>query len=209
MGDFQPNPNTAAPLADSHDVATTGDTIGNKADTAHATAATTSIVSLIRYIISVVGALADVASEAVGAATVVALLRAIIVRLGFIRAGGRVTTFPDAAGGAALLAGAANTYGALVNVSGALAADSIVTALDFDTPAVAVEPCQWELSYGAGANIVATGMIGFDTAVGTYPTINLVGQCGIIPTGATLQVRIRSASGATTALVHCSTMPAV
>lgn len=122
--------------------------------------------------------------------------------------GAQVTTFPNAAAGAALTAGAANTYGALVSVSGALAAPSLVTALDFDTPAVAIEPCQWELSYGAGASIVATGMIGFDTAVGTYPTIPMLGQCGLIPTGATLQVRIRSATGGTTCNCHCSTMPA-
>ena len=121
--------------------------------------------------------------------------------------GRRVTTFPDAAAGAALTAGIANTWGALVNVSGALAAESLVTALDFDTPAVAIEPTQWELSYGAGATVVATGMVGFDTAVGTYPTIEMLGRCNAIPAGATLQVRIRSATGGTTCLCHCSTMP--
>ncbi len=123
--------------------------------------------------------------------------------------GRRVTTFPDAAAGAGLTAGGANTYGALVSVSGALAAASTVVAIDADTPAVAIEPTQWELSYGAGATVVATGMFGFDTAVGTYPSINMVGQCGVIPAGATLQVRIRSATGGTTCNVHCSTMPLV
>ena len=123
--------------------------------------------------------------------------------------GAAVTTFPDAATGAGLAAGAANTYGALVSVSGALAADSLVTALDFDTPAVAIEPTQWELSYAAGVTVVATGMIGFDTAVGTYPTIPMLGQCGVIPAGETLKVRIRSATGGTTCNCHCSTMPTV
>lgn len=121
--------------------------------------------------------------------------------------GAAVATYPDAAAGAALAAGAANTYGALVNVSGALAADALVTAIDFDTPAVAVEPTQWELSYNAGADIVATGMINFDTAVGTYPTIPMLGQGGVIPAGETLQLRIRSATGGTTCNAHVSTMP--
>jgi hypothetical protein len=121
--------------------------------------------------------------------------------------GDAIETFPDAAAGAALTAGLANTYGALVNVSGALAADSVVVSLDFDTPAVAIEPTQWELSYDAGATVIATGMIGFDTAVGTYPSINLLGTCGTIAAGETLQVRIRSATGGTTCNAHCTTMP--
>jgi hypothetical protein len=123
--------------------------------------------------------------------------------------GTQVATYPDAAAGAALTAGIANTYGALVNVSAAMAADSLVAAIDFDTPAVAIEPTQWELSYDAGATVVATGMIGFDTAVGTYPTIPMLGQCGVIPAGETLQLRIRSATGGTTCNAHVSTMPVV
>lgn len=124
-------------------------------------------------------------------------------------AGGVVSTYPDAAAGAALTAGAADTYGALVSVSGALAADSRVVMLDFDTPAVAIEPTQWELSYDTGASVVATGMICFDTAVGSYPPISLLGTCGVIPAGETLQVRIRSATGGTTCNAHLSTMPAL
>ena len=121
---------------------------------------------------------------------------------------GVVTTFPTTAAGAALTAGAANTYGALVSVSGALAAASRLVTLDFDTAAVAIEPTQWELSYGAGANVVATGMAGFDTAVGTNPPINLIGVGGVIPAGATLQLRIKSATGGTTCNAHLSTTPA-
>jgi hypothetical protein len=116
-----------------------------------------------------------------------------------------IATFPDAAAGAALTAGAADTYGALVDISGALAADSRVCLLSFDTPAVAIEPVQWELSYDGGAEVIATDVIGFDTAVGTYPPISLFGMCPIIPAGETLQLRIRSATGGTTCNAHLST----
>ena len=108
---------------------------------------------------------------------------------------GVVTTFPDAATGTALTAGGANAYGALANVSGALAAASRLVSLDLDTPAVAIEPCQWELSYAAGVTVVATGMVGFDTAVGTYPAINLIGVGGVIPAGATLAVQDQERDG--------------
>lgn len=152
----------------------------------------------------VIGNKEDAAAETADVVSLVGLARAIIAKLN----GGAVTTYPNAATGAALTAGAADTYGALVSVSGALGAASRVCFLDFDTPAVAIEPTQWELSYDAGASVVATGMIGFDTAVGTYPPIDLFGKCGIIPAGETLQVRIRSATGGTTCLAHLSTCPA-
>ena len=153
----------------------------------------------------VIGNKEDIANEAVDVVSIIGLERAILAKLN----GGAVETFPDSAAGAALLAGIANTYGALVSVSGALAAASRVVSLDFDTPAVAIEQTQWQLSYGAGASVVATGVIGFDTAVGTYPPISLLGCCGVIPAGSTLQVMIRSATGGTTCNAHLSTMPAL
>jgi len=152
----------------------------------------------------VIGNKTDAAADTADVVSLVALARKLIAR----GAGGVVSVFPDAAAGAALLAGAANTYGDLVSVSGALGAASRVVSLTFNTPAVAIEPTEWQLSYGAGASVVATGVVGFGTAVGTYPPINLLGTCGVIPAGSTLQVKIRSASGATTCNVHCATMPA-
>ena len=144
-------------------------------------------------------------SDTTGGDSIVALIKRLIEYAN----GNVVTAFPAAGAGTAFTAGAADTYGALASVSGALGADSRVVMLDFDTPAVAIEPTLWELSYGAGASVVATGMINFDTAVGTYPPINLLGTCGVIPSGSTLQVRIQSATGGTTCNAHLSTMPAL
>lgn len=177
-------------------------TIGKISDTASATA-TASIRSHILNLIAVLGAAADAASDSAGVSAV-ALLRKLLAR----DAGGVVSVFPDAAAGAALTAGAANTYGDLVSVSGALAAASRVVSLVFDTPAVAIEPCQWQLSYGAGATVVASGIVPFKTDVGTHQVISLLGTCGVIPAGSTLQVKIRTATGGTTCKVHCATMPA-
>jgi hypothetical protein len=117
--------------------------------------------------------------------------------------------FPDAAAGAAMLAGAANTYGNYVAVSGALAVDSVLVRLTLDTPAVNIEPCEWELSHGAAHTVIATDVIGFGTAVGTYPPIELKGEGGLIDAGETISLRIRTATGATTCNAHLSTMPAL
>ena len=194
--------------ADSADNDLSFEVIGNKTDTV----AGDSLVSLakqnaaaIAVVDAVQGDLTDAADETAATSTQVAMLRALVGKAN----GGAVATYPDAATGAALTAGAANVYGALVSVSGALAADSRCVFLDFDTPAVAVEPVQWELSYDSGASVVATGVIGFATAAGTYPPIDLSGKCGIIPAGETLQLRIRSATGGTTCNAHLSTMAAI
>lgn len=196
------------PTQNSADNVVVSDVVGNKTDTIAGDSLYSQHLigqAALAVVDAVQGDLVDVADETAATSTQVAMLRALLAK----ENGGVLATFPDAAAGAALAAGIANTYGALVAVSGALGADSRLGFLDFDTPAVAVEPCQWELSYAAGVSIVATGVIGFATAAGTYPPIDLSGKCGIIPAGATLQVRIRSATGGTTCNAHLSTMPAL
>ena len=199
------------PAADVADNAVMSDVLGNKTDTE---AGDSVYANLIRpladsadnvHMADVVGSKDDAAAETADVVSVIGLARALVAKSN----GGRVTTYPAAAAGTALTAGAANTHGAYGDVSGALAAASRVVSLNFNTPGVAIEPVFWELSYAAGAGVVAEGVIGFGTAVGTYPPINLLGTCGIIPAGATLQVRIQSATGGTTCNVHCSTMPAL
>jgi hypothetical protein len=128
-----------------------------------------------------------------------------------IAAGGAVATYPVLAAGATVTAGAANTYGALVELAaaGAVTVDSRLASVCIRTPSAA-QTGKILLVHTTGVP-VSLCEVDYEVATdaGGLMQINLAGMGGVIPSGANIGAQIKTTAGAQTVDLSVGFMAAI
>jgi len=124
-----------------------------------------------------------------------------LVALSRILIGGPVVTYPVLAAGVTATAGAANTYGAYVELAaaGVITADAKLASVCLRTPSAA-QTGKIDISYDTGGTPVLLAEVDYEIATDAagYFSINLCGMGGIVPAGNNIGVRIKTTAGAQT-----------
>ena len=125
---------------------------------------------------------------------------------------GIIVTYPVASAGVVATAGAANVYGAYIQLAaaGLITEDFRLVSVTFRTPSgvqVGKIEIVWDEA-GATTGPISLGEFDFEIAsdAGAFQTIS-VPTGGIIPNGETLGARIKSVAGATTLALSAGIQP--